>query len=403
MFDRNVETAREIAIVVKENSAAPALNTPRSQMARVTLALALGGALLPALGFGQPYAVDRYVASGGGGTSADHRYSISGTIGQYDAAPAVLAGETYSAISGYWNLDSFAGGPIIAPITNQTIRPDTSLAFKVEASDPNADQLTFSLDAGAPAGAQMNPTNGCFFWFASFAQASSTNSITVRVTENSFPFLSSTATFVVFVQDYLELTVGSTNVIGGQTASVPLTLSSSDGVTNLIFTIQVSDTFLTNVLIAATAPEVGAASVTDQGASLLVAIQASPGQVLHGTEQLAQLSFAAVSNPPSAFVPLPVGSISAVKPDGSAYINYILQAGTVIMVQNIPVLTSAVGPGLQRSLTLYGLVGANYQLQYSTNLTMAWTPLLTYTQTNEVITINVTATNDVIFYRLMGQ
>jgi len=387
----------------KKNSAALALNTPRPQRARVTLAFALGCALIPALGYGQPYSMDRYITSGGGGTSAGHQYSITGTIGQYDSAPALIVSETYSEIGGYWNPDSFAAGPIIAPITNQTIRPATALAFKVEASDPNADQLTFSFDPGAPAGAQMNPTNGCFFWFASLAQASSTNSITVRVTENSFPFLSSTATFVVFVEDYLELTIGSTNVIGGQTASVPLTLSSSDGVTNLVFTIQVSDTIFTNSSIVATAPEVGSASVTDQGESLLVAIQASSGQVLHGTEQLAQLSFSAVSNPPSAFVPLPVGSMSAAKPDGNAYVNYITDPGTVTMVQNTPVLTAAVGTGTQRSLTLYGLVGLNYQLQYSTNLTFAWTPLLNYTQTNEVITINVPATNDIIFYRLVGQ
>jgi hypothetical protein len=388
--------------VVREKSAAPALDTPRSQRARASLALALGCALLPALGYGQPYAVDRYVMAGGGGASADHQYSISGTIGQYDAAPAVSVGGTNLEISGYWNADSFAAGPSIAPMTNQTIRPEAPLTFNVEASDPNADQLTFSLDAGAPAGAQIDPTNGCFYWLPSLAQASSTNSITVRVTENSYPYLSATATFVVVVEDYLELTVGSTNVIGGQTAAVPFTLSSSDGVSNVVFTIQVPDTIFTNASITATAPEVGSASVTDQGASLLVAIQASPGQVLRGTEQLAQLSFLAISNPPSAFVPLAVGNISAAKPDGSAYVNYMTHAGLVTMVQDTPVLTMAVGRGLQRSLTLYGLMGVNYQVQYTTNLTVAWAPLLNYTQTNEVITLNLTATNDIIFYRLMG-
>jgi hypothetical protein len=143
--------------------------------------------------------------------------------------------------------------------------------------------------------------------------------------------------------------VGSTNVLGGQPASVPLTLASSDGVTNLVFAIQVPDTIFTNASISDTAPEVGSASVIDQGTRLLIAIQASPGQVFQGTEQLGQLSFSAISNPSSAFVPLPVGSISAVKPDGTAYINYITQAGTVIDVQNIPVLTATVGTSLQRA------------------------------------------------------
>jgi hypothetical protein len=386
-----------------KNSVAPALNTRRSQMAPVTLAFALGCVLIPSLGYGQPYSLDCYKISGGGGTSADSRYSITGTIGQYDATPALLVGETYSEISGYWNPDSSAAGPIITPIANQIIRPATSLALRVGASDPNADQLTFSLDPGAPTGAQIDSTNGCFSWFASLAQASSTNSITVRVTENGPPFLTSTATFVVVVEDYLELTIGSTNLLGGQTASVPLTLSSSDGVTNVLLTIQVSDTIFTNASITATAPEVGSASVTDQGANLLVAIQASPGQVLRGAEQLARLSFSSVSNRPSAFVPLPVGSITAAKPDGTGYTNYITNPGTVISVQDTPVLMSAGGTGLQGGLTLYGLVGANYQLQYTTNLAIAWTPLLNFIQTNEVITINVSATNDIMFYRLLVQ
>jgi hypothetical protein len=98
--------------------------------------------------------------------------------------------------------------PIIGPITNQSIRPATTLAFNVEASDPSPDQLTFSLDPGAPAGAQIDSTNGYFSWFASLAQASSSNSITVRVTQNGFPFLSSTATFVVVVEDYCKTNGG---------------------------------------------------------------------------------------------------------------------------------------------------------------------------------------------------
>ncbi len=131
--------------------------------------------------------------------------------------------------------------------------------------------------------------------------------------------------------------------------------------------------------------------MTDHGASLLIAIQSSPGQVFHGTEQLAQLNFLAVPNPPSAFVPLRVGNFSAAKPDGSAYINYMTQLGLIIDVQDTPILTAALGVSLQSKLTLYGLPGANYQIQYATNLNypVLWVPLLNYVQTNAVITTNV--------------
>jgi hypothetical protein len=292
--------------------------------------------------------------------------------------------------------------PIIAPITNETIFPDTTLAFNIQASDSYGDQLTFSLDSGAPSGAQIDPTNGSFLWLPTLAQASSTNSIAVVVTENSSPFLSSTDTFVVVVEDYIELTVGSTNVLGGQTTSVPLTLSSSDGVTNVVFSIQMSETIFTNASIVRTAPETGLMSVTDHGASLFVAIQSSSGQVFRGTEQLAQLSFLAVPNPPSAFVPLRVENISAAKPDGSAYINYMTQPGLIIDVQDRPILTAALGASMQSKLTLYGLPGANYQIQSATNLNypVVWVPLLNYVQTSAVITTNVATMSDTVFYRL---
>ncbi|MGO8700795.1 MAG: cadherin repeat domain-containing protein [Limisphaerales bacterium] len=368
---------------------------------RLALAIVLGCTLKPALGYGQPFSVDRY-QTGGGGTSVDSQYSITGSIGQYDAGPDALVEGTFSEIGGYWNLDSFFAGPIIACLTNQTIRPDDQLAINVEAGDPKANQLTFSLDPGVPDGAQINPTNGCFLWVPSRAQASSSNFITVRATETAFPSLSSTANLVVFVTDYLELTVGSANVISGQTALVPLTLSSSEGVTNIAFTIQVSDTIFTNWSISTTAPEVGSATVTDQGMSVLIAIQASSGQMLSGTEQLAQLSFLAVPKSPSAFVSLPVGNVSAAKPDGSAYANYITQSGLVTLVQNAPLLTACITPGSQRNLTFYGLPGVNYQVQYATHLNppVVWTPLLNYTQTNGIISINVPTTDGIVFYRL---
>jgi hypothetical protein len=54
MFDCNVETTREITNAAKENSAALALNTRRSQIAPVAFAFALGCVLLPALGEAQP-------------------------------------------------------------------------------------------------------------------------------------------------------------------------------------------------------------------------------------------------------------------------------------------------------------------------------------------------------------
>ncbi len=49
------------------------------------------------------YSVDWYKISGGGGTSSGGNYSVSGTIGQHDAA-GELTGGSYSLTGGFWAL-----------------------------------------------------------------------------------------------------------------------------------------------------------------------------------------------------------------------------------------------------------------------------------------------------------
>ena len=54
---------------------------------------------------GQSYSIDWYKVAGGGGTSTDGQYSLSGTIGQHDAGGAMTGG-TYSLTGGFWALIS---------------------------------------------------------------------------------------------------------------------------------------------------------------------------------------------------------------------------------------------------------------------------------------------------------
>ncbi|MEX2172869.1 MAG: PKD domain-containing protein, partial [Pirellulaceae bacterium] len=69
---------------------------------------------------------------------------------------------------------------------------------KVIASDPNAgDVLTFSLDAGAPAGASIEPSTGVFNWVPDDGPAS--YSVTIRVRDNGNPALESAETFTLNV------------------------------------------------------------------------------------------------------------------------------------------------------------------------------------------------------------
>src|ERR1039457_7016291 len=53
----------------------------------------------------QQYSIDWHKVSGGGGTSSNSQYSVSGTIGQPDAGVA-MSGGNYSATGGFWSLIS---------------------------------------------------------------------------------------------------------------------------------------------------------------------------------------------------------------------------------------------------------------------------------------------------------
>jgi hypothetical protein len=87
--------------------------------------------------------------------------------------------------------------PVIDPIGPQVIAADVPIQFTVTAYDPDipSQTLTFSLDQGAPYGANVDPKTGLFTWTPDATQATTQYSITVRVTDNGTPPLSATTTF----------------------------------------------------------------------------------------------------------------------------------------------------------------------------------------------------------------
>jgi hypothetical protein len=58
---------------------------------------------LPRLLYAQSYSIDWYKVAGGGGTSTNGQYTLSGAIGQQDAG-ATMVGTGYSFIGGFWSL-----------------------------------------------------------------------------------------------------------------------------------------------------------------------------------------------------------------------------------------------------------------------------------------------------------
>src|SRR5438477_13062834 len=70
------------------------------------LLLAVSAASLRA----QTYSIDWYKIAGGGGTSTNGQYAVSGTIGQPDAGNT-MAGGNYSLTGGFWSLISVVQTP----------------------------------------------------------------------------------------------------------------------------------------------------------------------------------------------------------------------------------------------------------------------------------------------------
>ncbi len=294
-----------------------------------------------------------------------------------------------------------------SPMTNVLIFPATAFRYRLGAPYSNGDRFSYSLGAGAPAGAKISKAGSAayFTWTPTTAQALTTNLIQIVVTDLTQSTLSTNETILITVSDYLALTLGSSSVPAGQGATLPLSLASSSGVTNLSFTVDWPASGLTSPSLVIASPGITASSVQNQATNLLISLQTAPGQPLQGSNVVAQLKFQTLAAQPSAFITLALRNLSASKPDASAYLTYLPTAGQVAIVSSKPLLAPASTSSTVRSLTAFGAVGASYQLQYSTNLLSAgpWYPLMTYSQTNIEQTLNVDPAIPLIFYRLQAQ
>jgi hypothetical protein len=114
--------------------------------------------------------------------------------------------------------------PSLAPIGDKTVQAGDLLHFSAVASDPDlpAQTLTFSLDPGAPAGAGIDPATGLFSWQTPQSALTTTNPVTIRVTDSGSPARSASATFHIVVLANVRLTLSiSPATSGGITLSWP--------------------------------------------------------------------------------------------------------------------------------------------------------------------------------------
>lgn len=118
------------------------------------------------------------------------------TVVTESAASPLFATNSFSIVVSEVNV-----APVIAAVSNRIVYPGQLLTITNAASDADlpANALSFSLVA-APAGAAIDATNGTISWTASSADAGSTNSVTVRVTDDGTPPMSAETSFEILVE-----------------------------------------------------------------------------------------------------------------------------------------------------------------------------------------------------------
>lgn len=112
--------------------------------------------------------------------------------------------------------------PTLSTLANQTINPGVMLTLTNFAGDIDlpAQTLTFTL-LNAPANASLatiNLTNALFTWRPLISQAGSTNTITIKVSDDGIPSLSATNSFVITVNPVSQPTLNPVVLANGQTA-----------------------------------------------------------------------------------------------------------------------------------------------------------------------------------------
>ncbi|HEX3720122.1 MAG TPA: CARDB domain-containing protein [Verrucomicrobiae bacterium] len=298
--------------------------------------------------------------------------------------------------------------PVLAPIPNYANYEATLLVVTNSAADNNAPPrpLTFSLGPGAPANATIDPVTGIFEWLPTASQAPSTNIITVIVTDNGTPPLSATQQFTVVVEsaayEFL-LTFGKTNVFVGGTNTIPVTLTSQLPLTNITAVLLASTNSLTNLALIPVSPEIVATLLQPLGASQYgISFTLNPTLSPGATRTLAQLAFATVPRVHSAIVPLVASQPSGLESSGLSAAKPAAANGQVIVIALEPVLQALMGTNSTPALEIYGNLGSNYRVAFSTNLPSTnWQSVGTIVITNQsqVLNVNTNLGAPRIYYR----
>jgi hypothetical protein len=193
--------------------------------------------------------------------------------------------------------------------------------------------------------------------------------------------------------------IGSTNALGDEANQVPFALQTVLDLTNLNLTVQTDDSYLHILGVTPVSPEVVSMVLgTANSNGLPIAFTLNPAAIPTTNHVLAWLNFQGITNLDSAIVPLTITHFSTTRGSGQV-VPAATANGQVILIVSKPILVVSGKP--QFGITMYGLPGATYAIESTTNLASpGWHELERLLESGRVLTLTgLTNTAAQQFYR----
>ncbi len=269
--------------------------------------------------------------------------------------------------------------PILDAIADRAIREGQLLAITNRATDPDrpAQALTFSLGAGAPSGAVIDPATGVLRWQPSASQGGSTYRLEIVVRDSGTPSLSASRVFRVAVSDTradFVVDLGTTNLVAGGAASLPILLTSDSSLAQVGFEVQIDAGHLGGFTLEPVDSEVVLAAFESIGSGRYrVQLDLAAVGLVERTRNVANLRFQTGVLGHSAVEHLGVGTMVGMRRDGEATHNALNRPGRVFVLEGEPLVDAAPMVNGHLGLTVFGQPGRSYRLQRSTGVGAAAT------------------------------
>ena len=140
------------------------------------------------------------------------------TISVTDTNPPAVNSTSLSVTNSYQIIvNEVNSAPVLGALTDWNVNPGFIISFTATATDSDlpTNTLAFTL-VSPPAGATINNGSGQFNWRPTTAQAGTTNTVQVQVTDNGVPPLSDTKSFRVIVNPLAPVVLTPIGYTNGQ-------------------------------------------------------------------------------------------------------------------------------------------------------------------------------------------